>query len=86
MIEPCKVLTYDGSTTIGTMIYSIGDLDMSTQYFFDESPVCNYLETVIVIDLPAFMIHNEGSSQITIPQTNDNSFVGIYTVTVRSEI
>ena len=53
-------------------------------YEFDEDPVCNYPETVTLTNLPNFVIHNEESSDFTIPQTGDLSLLGQYTVTIRS--
>ena len=55
-------------------------------YQFDETPGCNYPETVTVTDLPVWSTHNLGSSDFTIPQNNDLSLIGEYTVTLRSEI
>ena len=55
-------------------------------YVFDEDPVCNYPEIVTLTNLPAFVTHNEGSSDFTVPQTGDLSLLGEYPVTIKSEI
>ena len=39
-----------------------------------------------MIDLPAFVNHNDVSSDFTIPQNADSNIQGDYTVTVRAEI
>lgn len=51
-----------------------------------EDPPCFYPETVTLTNLPAFVTHNEATSDFTIPQNNDLSLIGEYTVTIRSEI
>lgn len=55
-------------------------------YIFDEVPFCGYLETVTLTDLPAFVSHNDGSSDFTVPQNGDLSLIGEYTVNIKSEI
>ena len=86
-ILPCPVDAYTASTASGSMIYKIGELAMTRQYSFDESPfACDYVETLTVTNLPAFMTHDEGLGEFTILETNDYSLVGLYTVTVLSEI
>ena len=39
-----------------------------------------------MIDLPAFVNHNDASSDFTIPKTADSNIQGDYTVTIRAEI
>lgn len=86
-IDPCQVNTYLQSSQVGTITYAISTPTVvSPSYVFDESPVCNYPETVTVTDLPAFMTHETGSATFTVPSTTDLSLVGTYTFTVRSEI
>ena len=67
VIEPCIVTDYTASKAITSMIYNIGEPDLTDSYAFDESPVCNYPETVQVTNLPTFIVHNEASSTITVP-------------------
>ena len=56
-------------------------------YDFDEEPVCNYLETVTLKDLPIFVTHNAPvSDDFTVLQTNDLNLIGSYIVTIKSEI
>jgi len=65
----------------------IGDPTLySPKYNFTQTPLCNYPETVTVTDLPAFAFHNVNSSKFEIPQTENLTLDGIYTVTLRSEI
>ena len=87
LIEPCLVNTYTDTTTITRIVYNIGAKDFTDGlYVFDEDPVCNYPETVTLTNLPNFAIHNEGSSDFTIPQIGDLSLLGEYPVTIRSKI
>ena len=86
VIEPCRVLSYSATNAIASMVYSIGGPDLSDTYTFDESPVCGYAETITITSLPAFMLHDEATSKLTIPSTLDLNLVGQYQVTVRSEI
>ena len=39
-----------------------------------------------ILDLPAFVTHNDASSDFTVLKSSDDSLVGEYTVTVRSEV
>ena len=39
-----------------------------------------------VTNLPAFVTHNEGTSDFTIAKNSDSDLIGEYTVTVHSEI
>ena len=48
--------------------------------------MCNYPETVTVIDLPTFAQHQEPDSTFSIPKIEDLSLEGTYLVTVRSQI
>ena len=61
--------TYTDTKQVGDISYNIGAADMINigMYIFDEDPVCNYPETVILTDLPAFITHNEDSSDFTLP-------------------
>ena len=87
LIEPCIVNTYTATTVVQALIYNVGAPDMTDGlYVFDEDPVCNYPETVTLTDLPAFVTHNEGTSDFTIPRNDDLSIIGGYSVTIRSEI
>ena len=86
-IEPCLVSTYTDTTTITEIVYNIGAQTMTDGFYvFDEDPVCNYLETVTLTDLPNFVTHNEDSSDFKIPQNGDLNLLGEYPVTIRSEI
>jgi hypothetical protein len=56
-------------------------------YIFDESPACNYPETVTLTDLPTFVTHNAPTTEdFTVPVNSDLSLIGSYVVTIRSEI
>ena len=88
VVQPCIVNTYTDTQQVGDISYNIGSADMINigKYIFDEDPVCNYPETVTLTDLPAFITHNEGSSDFTLPKNTDLSLIGSYPVTIRSEI
>ncbi len=86
-MEPCIVNTYTASTVVSVIVYNVNQADLTAGFYsFDEDPVCNYPETVTVTDLPAFAVHNEPTSDFTIPQNNDLGLIGEYTVTLRSQI
>lgn len=55
-------------------------------YVFDETPFCGYPESVSVLDLPSFVVHNEDSSDFLIPQTSDLGLIGEYTASIKSAI
>ena len=56
-------------------------------YVFDEEPVCNYPETVTLVDLPVFVTHNAPvSDNFTVLQLKDLALIGSYIVTIKSEI
>ena len=73
---------------MGDITYNIGAAGLFNvgAYIFDEDPVCNYPETVTLTDLPAFMTHNEASSDFDLPLQTDLALIGSYLVTIRSEI
>ena len=86
-IEECIIQSYDATAIISDQIYIIGDPDLLSQiYLFDETPVCNYPETVTVTNLPDFALHNESENEFSVPKTEEHSLDGTYTVTLRSEI
>ena len=86
-IEPCLVSTYLATTQVIAIVYNVNQATLTDGFYvFDETPVCNYPETVTVTNLPVFANHNEPTSDFTIPQNNDLSLIGEYTVTLRSEI
>ena len=86
-IEPCLVSSYYATTQVFVIVYNVNQATLTDGFYvFDESPFCNYPETVTVSNLPAFANHNKGSSDFTIPQNNNIDLIGEYTVTLRSEI
>ena len=86
-IEPCLVSSYDATTQVSVIVYNVNQETLTDGYYvFDETPVCNYPETVTVTNLPDFANHNESSSDFTIPQNNNLDLIGEYIVTLRSEI
>ena len=86
-MEPCLVATYDATTVVSLIVYNVNQSTLTDGFYqFDETPVCNYPETVTVTNLPVWTTHNEPSSDFTIPQNPDLSLIGEYTVTLRSEI
>ena len=88
IMQPCIVNTYTDTQRVGDITYNIGapSLENVGKYTFDEDPVCNYPETVTLTNLPAFITHNEATSDFTLPQNSDLSLIGSYDVTIRSEI
>ena len=86
-MEPCIVNRYEATVVVPTIVYNVNQSTLTTGYYqFDEVPVCGYPEAVTVTNLPSFANHNEPDSDFTIPQNNDLSLIGSYTVTIRSEI
>ena len=86
-VQPCNVNTYTAKTTVTSITYYIGDPAVTDgRYVFDESPVCNYPETVTVTNLPTFATHNTGTADFTIQTTTDLSLIGQYIVTINSMI
>ena len=59
-MEPCLVSMYTDTVTVPDISYNIGAPSLINvgPYLFDESPVCNYPETVTLSNLPAFVTHN----------------------------
>ena len=55
-------------------------------YVFDEQPFCGYIETVTLTNLPVFVTHNVATSDFTVPEINDLSLIGSYTVNIKSSI
>ena len=59
------------------IVYNIGDPTLQAGFYtFDEDPVCNYPETVTLTNLPAFVTHNELTSDFTITRILDFSLLG----------
>ena len=86
-VNECLVNTYKAAQVITIISYNVGAPSMtSSQYTFDESPPCQYPETVTLTNLPSFVTHNLATSDFTIPQTFDLSLIGEYKVHIRSEI
>lgn len=86
-MEPCLVTKYEATRIIDVIIYNVAQLTLTGgDYVFDEEPVCNYPETVTIMNLPTFAMHNEPTSDFTIPQNNDLDLIGEYIVTIKSQI
>ena len=86
-VAGCLVTNYYASTKVTRIDYNIGSPSLTDGFYeFEEDPACNYPEKVTVTNLPAFVTHNEASSDFTIPYTGDLSLLGEYVVTIRSEI
>ena len=86
-ITPCQVNSYIETSLVGDLVYEIATPGIvSPGYVFDESPICNYPETVTVTGLPTFMVFDEPNARFELPETADLSLIGIYTFVVRSEI
>ena len=84
----CIVNTYTATQKVGDLRYNVGAASLLNvgAYKFDESPVCNYPETVTLTSLPVFVTHKLPTSNFDIPKTIDLSLIGSYVVTIRSEI
>ena len=66
-MEPCIVAKYEATKIVEKIVYNVNANDLTTgHYKFDETPVCNYPETVTITNLPAFASHNEPSSDFSI--------------------
>lgn len=75
------------SQTLTTFSYRIGAPSItSQQYAFEEDVPCNYAKTVTIENLPAFMVHNEATSDFTISANTDLNLIGSYEVIVKGEI
>ena len=86
-IEPCRITDYVGTVRVIELRYNIGATDLTDgPYSFDELPVCGYPETVTLQDLPAFVTHNGGPDDFTIPRNSDLGLIGEYTANIESLI
>ena len=86
-VRSCIVTSYAASQVLTTFSYNIGAPGVtSDKYIFDEDQPCDYAETVTISNLPAFMEHNEATSDFSIAQNSDLSLIGSYTVTIKSQI
>lgn len=71
VVQPCLVNDYLDVSTVGDMDYTLGQpgFNSAGSYQFDESPVCNYAETVVV-DIPteiaSVFTHNLATQDFTI--------------------
>ena len=66
-MEPCLVTNYQVTSKVDIIVYNVNQSTLTDgSYIFDESPICNYPETVTVTDLPTFATHNELTSDFTI--------------------
>ena len=85
---PCQIMDYVATLKVTEIRYAIGEpaLVQVSPYTFDEVPFCGYPETVTLTNLPLLVTHNEVSSDFTVPQSADLSFIGEYTVNIKSEI
>ena len=88
IMQPCTVETYTANQVVGLISYNIGEESLVNVgvYNFLEDPGCDYPETVTLTNLPDFVIHNESTSDFTLPKNSDLDLIGEYTVTIRSEI
>lgn len=87
LIKECLISSYTATQKVPNLTYIIGEeLLLSPIYVFEESPQCNYLETVTVTDLPSFAVLKESNERFEVPQTEDLTLAGTYKVKIRSEI
>ena len=86
-IDPCIVDSYDATTVVTKIIYNVNQATLTTGFYqFDETPGCDYPETVTVTNLPAFATHSEPNSDFTIVKNPNLDLIGEYVVNLRSEI
>ena len=88
-VEPCIVSFYTATIEVADIYYNIGNTALKnvSPYTFDESPECNYPETVTLTNLPTFVTHNAPTmADFSVPYSSDLSLIGSYSVTIRSEI
>ena len=86
-MEPCLVSTYQPTAQVEEIIYNIGQPELTSGFYsFAEDPICNYEQTTTVSSVPAFITHNEATSDFTIAQTNDLALMGGYTLSINSAI
>jgi len=65
---PCVVTDYVDTQQVTEILYVLGTPDLTEgSYIFDELPFCGYPETVTLTNLPAFVTHNAGTSDFTVP-------------------
>ena len=72
---------------VPTINYILGSPDITSgTYAFEQSPFCDYPETVALTNLPSFARHNESTKDFTISQTLDKLLVGEHSVTIRTDV
>ena len=85
-INPC-LTTFSANVMPSTISYTIGDADLTDgTYSFTQTPDCMYGEFVDLTNLPFFTLHNTGTKDFTVFQTENRALKGSYTVSLRGYI
>ena len=86
-MHPCAIISFSSKVTVASIKYYINTATLTAgQYAFEQNPLCGYPETITVTGLPAFASHNAVPHDFTVPATSDLALIGVYPVTLRSEI
>ena len=66
-IEPCQVTSFTELLPGYPIEYKLGGESLTDGYYmFEESPICEYPQTITVTNLPAFVEHDEFMAGFTI--------------------
>lgn len=87
IIEPCQVTQFTGSVLPeNSFSYQVQASETTAfTYSFTQVALCDYEQTIEIVDLPAFMSHDESTKQLRIFTDNPQDD-GDYTLVVKSTI
>ena len=88
-VEPCRTTSVTSLSTIADLSYDIGAPGgvASQSYSFAQEPAdCDYEIEIIITGLEPFMVHDEFSQTIIVPETSDSSLEGTYLVTIEGRV
>ena len=83
-VNPCIVSSLTTVDNMGDMTYTIGDPDLTQgTYSFQDLPnSCGYDQTIVVVGLPTFAMHDDSAREFTVFETFDHSLIGSYNVAI----
>ena len=85
-VNPCKVLKFEGSLTDTMLLYTVNTLEaVGPSYWFTQTRSCDYIETIEVQNMPAFVKHDPSAQRFSI-FTDDPLSSGTYKINVLSSI
>ena len=87
VVGSCTVKSFLAVSELPTIEYTLGGPPKTYgPYQFSQSPNCGYPTTIAASGLPlsTFLTHDTTNRIITIKNTDDPDFVGIYDVTIES--